>query len=59
VRVEEKCTKNVNTIDFPYTLEHAMHGAMTSLSLAGVYCARTLLGRRVCKRVEVYIIALL
>jgi len=31
---------------------------MTSLSLAGVYCARTLLGRRVCKRVDVYIITL-
>jgi len=32
---------------------------MTSLSLARVYCARTLLGRRVCKRLDVqYVITL-
>jgi len=35
-----------------------VHGAVTSLSLAGVYCARTLLGRRVCKHVDVYMITL-
>jgi len=46
-------------VDFPNTPEHAIHGAMTSLSLARVYCARTLLERRVCKHVDVYIIALL
>jgi len=31
---------------------------MMSLSLAGIYCACTLLARRVCKRVDVYIITL-
>ena len=32
--------------------------SMTSLSLARIYCACTLLGRHVCKRVDVYIITL-
>jgi len=52
--------KNVRPflMDFPHTPQHAVHGAMTSLSLARVYCARTLLGRRVCKRVDVYMITL-
>jgi len=45
-------------MDFPHTAQHAVRGAMTSLSLAGVYCARTLLGRRICKRVDVYVITL-
>jgi len=61
VGVEEKCTKNVTPfpMDFPHTPQHAVHRAMTSLSLAGV-CARSLLGRRVCKRVDVglYVITL-
>jgi len=47
-------------MDFLQTPEHAaiIDETMTSLSLAGVYCARPLLGRRVCKRVDVYIITL-
>jgi len=32
--------------------------SMTSLSLAGVYCASTLVGRCLCKRVDVYIITI-
>jgi len=50
--------KNVTPflMDFPHTPKHAVHGAIASLSLAGVYCAGTLLGRRVCKRVDVYMI---
>ena len=32
--------------------------SMTSLSLAGVYCASRLLGRCLCKRIDVYIITL-
>jgi len=47
--------KNVNTVSGGFSV----HGAMTSLVLAGVYCARILLGRRVCKRVDVYMITLL
>jgi len=47
--------KNVTPfpMDFLHTPQHAVDGAMTSLSLAGIYCARTLLGRHVCKRVDV------
>jgi len=52
--------KNVTPVpmDFPHMPQHAAHGLMTSLSLAGVYCARTLLGRGVCKRVDVYMMTL-
>jgi len=45
--------------DVVYQRRGGVHGVMTLLSLAGVYCARTLLGRRVCKRVDVYMITLL
>jgi len=63
VGVEEKCTKMLTPfpVDFPHTPQHAVHGSMTLLSLAGVYtvyCSRTLLGRRICKRVDVYMITL-
>ena len=56
--------KNVALIsrkmDFTHTPQHAVQPwvPMTSLSLTGVYCARTLLGRRVCKRADVYMITL-
>jgi len=52
--------KNVTPfpMDFSHRPQHAVHGAMTSLWSAGIYCARTLLGRRVCKRVDVYMITL-
>ena len=43
-------------MDFLHMPEHAPSLSMTSLSLAGVYCTHTLLGRHVCKRVDVYII---
>jgi len=58
--IEEKCTKMLTPfpMDFPHTPQHAVHGAMTSLALAGIYCARTLLGRCVYKRVDVYMITL-
>jgi len=57
--VEEKCTKMLTPfpMDFPQTPQHAVI-IVTSLSLAGIYCARTLLGRRVCKRIDVYVITL-
>jgi len=52
--------KNVTPfpMDFSHMPHHAVHGAMTSLLLAGIYCARTLLGRHICKHVDVYVITL-
>jgi len=41
-----------------HTPQHAVHGAMTSLSLAGIYSARTLVGRNIRRRVGVYMITL-
>ena len=53
--------KNVTPfpMDFPHTPQHSVHGAITP-SLAGVYCACTctLLGRRICKHADVYMITL-
>ena len=45
-------------MDFPHTPEHAV--IIDDVIIVGtrVYCARTLLGRRVCRRVDVYIITL-
>ena len=56
--------KNVNTVsdEFFRTRLQWRHStpvlSMTSLSLAAVYCASTLLGRCLCKRVDVCIITL-
>jgi len=51
--------RNVNTVSDGFSA-HASDAtystpplSMTSLSLGGVYCACTLLGRRICKRVDV------
>ena len=66
--VEKKCTKMLTLfpVDFPHTPVTPQHAVIiddvivigSTVSLAGVYCASTLLGRRVCKRVDVYIITL-
>jgi len=59
VAVEEKCTKMLYRFQWIFRTRHStLSLSMTSLSLAGVYCARTLLGRRVCKRADVYMITL-
>ena len=59
----EEMYKNVNTVSDGFFRTHQWRHStpslsMTSLSLAGVYCASTLLGRCLCKRVDVYIITL-
>ena len=51
--------KNVNTVSNGFSARQSTPSlSMTSLSLVGVYCARSLLGRRVCKHVDVCIITL-
>ena len=63
--VVKKCTKMSTpfSMDFPHTPRQWRHStpslSITSLSLAGVYCTSTLLGRCLCKRVDVYIITIL
>ena len=62
--VSEKCTKKVTLIsrkmDFLHMPQHAIQwwAPMMSLLMAGVYCTRTLLGRRICKRLDLYMITL-
>jgi len=57
----EEMYKNVNTVSDEFLWRHSTPALLiTSLSLAGVYCESTLLGRCLCrpKRVDVYIITL-
>ena len=58
----EEMYKNVNTVFDGFSARQWCHStpslSMTSISLAGIYCASTSLGRCLCKHVDMYIITI-